>query len=157
MSYNLNINTSAALDTALRIINYEPQFSGVLKSKLLKKGFDIEQINQTLKQLEELGMLDDEKLAKIYAGDLVRVKLYGPMIVRGKLYEKGIERNVAENALRLALEDNGGEIEVCRACLDKKIDVNLDINKKIQRLAAKGFSGRAIRQVLKSASDFFYD
>ena len=114
------------MDTALRIISYEPQFSGVLKNKLLKKGFNIEEINQALQQLKELEMLDDEKLAKIYAGDLMRVKFYGPMIVRGKLYEKGIARDIAENALRKALEDNGGEVELCRKCLEKKIDSKLE-------------------------------
>ena len=114
MSYNLNVKSSPAMDVALRIISYEPQFSGVLKNKLLKKGFNSEQITQALRQLEELEMLDDERLAKIYAGDLMRVKLYGPAIVRGKLYEKGVERNIAENAIKLALEDNGGEVEVCR-------------------------------------------
>lgn len=157
MSYNLNVKSSPAMDVALRIISYEPQFSGVLKNKLLKKGFNLEQVTQALRQLEELEMLDDERLAKIYAGDLMRVKLYGPAIVRGKLYEKGVERNIAENAIKLALEDNGGEVEVCRKCLNKKVDTKLDENKKAQRLAAKGFSANAIRQVLKGTSDFFYD
>ena len=157
MSYNLNVKSSPAMDVALRIISYEPQFSGVLKNKLLKKGFNLEQVTQALQQLEELEMLDDERLAGIYAGDLMRVKLYGPMIVRGKLYEKGVERNIAENAVRRALEDNGGEIEICRACLNKKIDAKLDVNKKIQRLAAKGFSGNTIRQVLNGASEYFFD
>ena len=69
-------------------------------------------------------MLDDERLAKIYAGDLMRVKFYGPKIVRGKLYEKGIARDIAENALRTALEDNGGEVELCRKCLEKKIELH---------------------------------
>lgn len=145
------------MDTALRIISYEPQFSGVLKNKLLKKGFNIEEINQALQQLKELEMLNDERLAKIYAGDLMRVKFYGPMIVRGKLYEKGIARDIAENALRTALEDNGGEVELCRKCLEKKIDSKLEDKTKIQRLATKGFSGNAIRQVLKNTAEYFYD
>lgn len=145
------------MDTALRIISYEPQFSGVLKNKLLKKGFNIEEINQALQQLKELEMLDDERLAKIYAGDLMRVKFYGPMIVCGKLYEKGIARDIAENALRKALEDNGGEVELCRKCLEKKIDSKLGDKTKIQRLATKGFSGNAIRQVLKNTAEYFYD
>ncbi len=157
MSYNLNFKSSPALDCALRIISYEPQFIGVLKNKLLKKGFDIEQINVALQQLKELEMLDDERLAKIYAGDLMRVKLYGPMVVRAKLYEKGVERNIAENAIKAALEDNGGEIELCRKCLNKKIDLQSENKTKIQRLATKGFSGNAIRQVLKNTEEYFYD
>ncbi len=143
------------METALRIINCEPQFSGVLKNKLLKKGFTLEQITSVLEQLKELELLDDSRLARIYAGDLMRIKLYGSMIVRAKLYEKGVERNVAEEAVMRALEDNGGEIELCRKCLEKKIDSQLDTKTKIRRLASKGFSMSAIRNVLKNADEYF--
>ena len=143
------------METALRIINCEPQFSSVLKNKLLKKGFTLEQITSVLEQLKELELLDDSRLARIYAGDLMRIKLYGSMIVRAKLYEKGVERNVAEEAVMRALEDNGGEIELCRKCLEKKIDSQLDTKNKIRRLASKGFSMGAIRNVLKNADEYF--
>lgn len=143
------------METALRIINCEPQFFGVLKNKLLKKGFTLEQITSVLEQLKELELLDDSRLARIYAGDLMRIKLYGSMIVRAKLYEKGVERNVAEEAVMRALEDNGGEVELCRKCLEKKIDSQLDTKTKIRRLASKGFSMSAIRNVLKNADEYF--
>lgn len=143
------------METALRIINCEPQFSSVLKNKLLKKGFTLEQITSVLEQLKELELLDDSRLARIYAGDLMRIKLYGSMIVRAKLYEKGVERNVAEEAVMRALEDNGGEVELCRKCLEKKIDSQLDMKTKIRRLASKGFSMSAIRNVLKNADEYF--
>lgn len=143
------------METALRIINCEPQFSSVLKNKLLKKGFTLEQITSVLEQLKELELLDDSRLARIYAGDLMRIKLYGSMIVRAKLYEKGVERNVAEEAVMRALEDNGGEVELCRKCLEKKIDSQLDTKTKIRRLASKGFSMSAIRNVLKNADEYF--
>lgn len=143
------------METALRIINCEPQFSGVLKNKLLKKGFTLEQITSVLEQLKKLELLDDSRLARIYAGDLMRIKLYGSMIVRAKLYEKGVERNVAEEAVMRALEDNGGEVELCRKCLEKKIDSQLDTKTKIRRLASKGFSMSAIRNVLKNADEYF--
>lgn len=143
------------METALRIINCEPQFSGVLKNKLLKKGFTLEQITSVLEQLKELELLDDSRLARIYAGDLMRIKLYGSMIVRAKLYEKGVERNIAEEAVMRALEDNGGEVELCRKCLEKKIDSQLDTKTKIRRLASKGFSMSAIRNVLKNADEYF--
>ena len=155
MAYDLNMNISAAMDAALRIINCEPQFSGILKNKLLKKGFSIEQTDSVLRQLEKLEMLNDSKLAEMYAGDLMRIKLYGPMIVRAKLYEKGVERNSAEKAVKCALEDNGGETELCKKCLNRKIDSRLDTKTKIQRLASKGFSMSAIRSVMKDADDFF--
>lgn len=143
------------METALRIINCEPQFSSVLKNKLLKKGFTLEQITSVLEQLKELELLDDSRLARIYAGDLMRIKLYGSMIVRAKLYEKGVERNVAEEAVMRALEDNGGEVELCRKCLEKKIDSQLDTKTKIRRLASKGFSMGTIRNVLKNADEYF--
>lgn len=143
------------METALRIINCEPQFSSVLKNKLLKKGFTLEQITSVLEQLKELELLDDSRLARIYAGDLMRIKLYGSMIVRAKLYEKGVERNIAEEAVMRALEDNGGEVELCRKCLEKKIDSQLDTKTKIRRLASKGFSMSAIRNVLKNADEYF--
>lgn len=157
MAYNLNINTSAAMDAALRIINCEPQFSGILRNKLLKKGFSLEQITLVLRQLEELEMLNDSKLARMFAGDLMRIKLYGPMIVRAKLYEKCVERDIAEEAVRCALEENGGEIELCRKCLDRKVASQLDVKTKIRRLASKGFSMSAIRGVLKEADEFFLE
>jgi regulatory protein len=157
MSYNLNMKSSPAMDVAFRIISYEPQFSGVLRNKLLKKGFNLEQVTQALQQLEELEMLDDERLAKIYAGDLMRVKFYGPMVVRAKLYEKGVNKSLAENAVRQALEDNDGEIELCRKCLNKKIDSQADLKTKLRRLATKGFSGSAIRAVLKNTDEYFID
>lgn len=157
MAYNFNINASPILETALRIINCEPQFSGVLKNKLLKKGFGKEQVASVLQQLEELELLDDGRLALIYAGDLMRIKLYGPMIVRTKLYEKGVERRIAESAVLRALEDNGGESELCRKCLERKIDSQSDTKTKIRRLSAKGFSMGAIRSVLNGADEFIFE
>lgn len=157
MAYDFNINTSPILEAALRIINCEPQFSGILKNKLLKKGFSKEQVVFVLQKLEELELLDDDKLAGIYAENLMRIKLYGPMIVRTKLYEKGVERSIAEGAVSSALKENGGESELCRKCLERKIDSRLDTKAKIRRLVTKGFSMSAIRSVLKEADEYLYE
>lgn len=141
-----------ALDAALKITAYAPQFSQVLKNKLKKKGYMDDEIEPVIQTLTNAEIINDEQLALLYAAELVRNKLYGSMMVRAKLYEKGIAKEFIETAVDAAYRENADEYATCLAYLKKtRIDPSeYPYDKLCRKLSTHGFSGGTIRRVVKS-------
>ena len=57
-------------DYALGLLNRQSHSSGGLERKLLRKGYDSADIKTTLKDLAELGFLNDQEYARIYFENL---------------------------------------------------------------------------------------
>lgn len=136
------------LEAAMRILSYSPQFSGVLKRKLLQKKFSISEIEKVIEKLEELELLNDRRLAILYACELVRNKLYGINKIRAKLTEKGVCQENIKEAIQTAFEENGSEMEICRKYQEKKSLKGLSPEKRKQKLMAHGFTGETVQKCL---------
>jgi regulatory protein len=70
-----------------------------MRLKLSRKGFDKNNINQVIHELIEKKYLDDEHFARVYIQDEIRLKKTGPLRIRQKLREKGIDNEIACNVI----------------------------------------------------------
>lgn len=115
-----------------------------LERKLREKGGTEEEIAEAVELLEGMGALNDAD----YAATLARqcaAKGYGPAKIRSKLYEKGVPRELWEEAMR-DLPDDGGQID---AYLRRKLAGTMPDADEKRRLTAsllrKGFSWEDVK------------
>ena len=140
-------------DAAIRIIGRAPQMETVLIRKLIKKQFEKQEILAVVEYLKEERYLDDEHYARIYADELVRVKMAGFRKITQKLMEKGIDNKLAGEIAKEAIEDNGGE-ELIRekyilkhsGFFRRNIELN-NINKMKSRLYNNGFNNFSLKDI----------
>ena len=115
-----------------------------LERKLRERGASPEEIDEAVGLLENMGALNDGDYAAALARQYA-ARGYGPAKIRSKLYEKGVPRDLWEDAMR-DLPDNAGQID---AYLRRKLPgVTLDEREK-RRLTAsllrKGFSWEDVK------------
>jgi regulatory protein len=68
--------------------------------KLYNKGFDKPRINQIIEELEKKKYLDDNHFAQMFIQDEIQLKKTGPLRIRQKLREKGVENEITEELLK---------------------------------------------------------
>lgn len=137
-------------DTALKYLASRARTSGEMRTRLLEKGFEAEEIQQVIKQLEELHYLDDADYCARYF-DYAFGKGKGTLRVKRELEEKGVDREV----IQIALEDyEGAQTELERAKLQaaKIAEGRLPDQKLMgkigRRLTALGYSSDIVYQVI---------
>lgn len=84
-----------AREKALNLISYRDHSKKELQTKI-KRTCSPQAAEQAANRLEELGLINDEQFARRYARQLADIKKMAPRAIMQKLYEKGIERDLAE-------------------------------------------------------------
>ncbi len=150
-------SNNKARDRALQLLGNRVHSRKELVLKLTQKGFGTEQIEETLKYLDEQGYLDDEE----FAVQLVKVRKErnpkGSIFVRRELLQKGVAEEIIEKVIaeHYPLCD---EIEIARKVMEKKIGSDhsrsrQDYFKEHQRLKqfliGRGFQFEVIDEVLE--------
>jgi regulatory protein len=79
-----------------------------LQSRLLRAGFEAEEIEQVLEELESVGLVDDSQFAAQLVRDQAGRRLSGSRAIRSALWRSGVAPELAEAA---AAEAEGGEEE----------------------------------------------
>jgi len=100
-----NLQAKKPLNYALRLLKYRVRFEDELRERLKKQGFADEEVESTITTLKKQGYLDDEKAAYLFALDEMRLKLFGPRVVRMKLKSLGVDEEIIERAIEKALEE----------------------------------------------------
>ncbi len=120
-----------------------------LYGKIVAGGISGTAAARAVARLKELGLVDDEKLARRLAEQMS----YSNISKResyAKLYNKGIPASV----IKLVLEDTEfDELSQILAIIDKKYRAKMDTKENIQKVYAalirKGFSYSAVRDAIK--------
>ena len=97
-------------ERALRLLSVRPRSRRELQGRLLRAGFDPEEVQGELERLESVGLIDDEQFAREYAEQQLGNRLAGRRAVRSALAAKGVDRGSVE----LVLAEAGGD-ETLRA------------------------------------------
>lgn len=118
-------------DKALKIINYKSYTCDQVKSKLLNHGYKVDNIDIIINELVKSNILDDERYYEEYV-DFKINQGYGPLYIKNKLYELGIDKDVYID------KDIQYEILINKI---NKLKINKDIN-----LIKKGFRNKMIQQ-----------
>lgn len=137
---------------ALKLLQYRPRSLKEMQWRLSKKGFDEDEINNTIRFLEDTGLIEDRLLASGLMRDAVERRYLGKKGVETLLYQRGIEKELINETLSSHTEDM--EMEAVKRLIKKKLRTlknhPQDTIKRrlIGMLRRRGFSGDVINRAL---------
>lgn len=123
-------NERRAKEKALWLISYRSHSKKELFDKL-KRSFDEASAQKAVDRMEELGLINDEEFAKLYARKLVNGKKMSVKAAEYELYRKGIDKITAEQVL--------GELEY-----DPQTQIIEFITKKYKNIQDEKIKRRAV-------------
>lgn len=95
-----------ALDRAVHYLSYRPRTCREVRLHLGKHGLS-PQADAAIERCIELGYLDDPAYARAFVRERVRLKPRGRPRLISELLSRGLDRHTAEQAVELALEEEG--------------------------------------------------
>ena len=141
-------------NAAVRLLGSRDHSVFELKRKLLKREHGDDAIQGALDELLELNYVNDRRYAGLYAEQRLE-RGYGPLSVRSKLRDRGIDSHLIEAALA---EQTMSWVELAQLSLQKKFGPDVIASReardesRISRfLAARGFSGSDALKALQAA------
>ena len=142
-------NERRAKEKALWLISYRSHSKKELFDKL-KRSFDEASAQKAVDRMEELGLINDEEFAKLYARKLVNGKKMSVKAAEFELYRKGIDKITAEQVLGELEYDP--QTQIIEFITKKYKNIN---DEKIKRRAVaglqrRGYSWEEIKQAIES-------
>lgn len=113
------LTTEQTKEKALNLLEYRAHSRRELFDKL-KIFARVETVNEVLDMLEDAGLIDDRAYAFQYAHDLMEMKLFGDHRLKMELYRKGIDEDLAEEAIFAAENEVGSPEERLERLLEIK-------------------------------------
>jgi len=123
---------------ALRLLSLKSYSTCELRKKLIRRGFDPQEIEPVLEKYQRLGFLNDKDLAERRLETFKR-KGYGPHRVAGKFKQQG---------LKASSYTSDEQKEAILRLLKTPIFVRKDRNKQIAALQRRGFDLEVIFEVM---------
>ncbi|NQU99770.1 MAG: RecX family transcriptional regulator [Parcubacteria group bacterium] len=125
-----------------------------IKNKLVKKEYEEEIINETIKFFIEHKLLSDEEYAKLFLENQIKYRPTGRIMCRNKMIKKGLDRDLVERTLSEDFSQSEEEGLAYKLAKSKEIFFRNKTKKekfaKIgQYLNRKGFSENIIWQTLE--------
>ena len=145
-------------ETALKIIERSYKTKKEMTKRLIEKGYALEEINETLKFLEEYNFINDESYAKAFIND--RTKTQGKQKIKYALKNKGVSDEIIEEELsKLDMEKEKENANILALkkynVLIKRENDKYKLKEKIIRfLISRGYNYEvakdAVNEILKS-------
>lgn len=89
-----------ALDLAYRYLSRRERSEAELRAHLSRRGVDKNEVEYAVATLKEQGYLDDARFARLFVEDKRALAQWGSNRIRRSLVARGIDREVADEALR---------------------------------------------------------
>jgi regulatory protein len=89
-------------ERALGLLAVRPRSRRELRSRLLRAGFDPDEVDGELERLEAVGLVDDEEYARRVAEHEITVRLSGRRAIVSRLAARGVDRETIDRALEEA-------------------------------------------------------
>jgi regulatory protein len=99
-----------ARDRALNLLSFRDRSRRELEQRLLRAGFEPEDVAAAIEGLERVGLVDDERFARAVVEQEAGRRLAGRRAVASALAAKGVDREVVRSVLA-DLDDPGAERE----------------------------------------------
>lgn len=146
-------NTKKAYDMTLNYLKYRMRSQKEIEEYLIRKGFDLDTIEEVLEKLGKYDFVNDELFAEAMTRDLLSTKLVGRRYIVHKLRQKGIDEGIIDSAVA-QIDD---EAEFQRACQLAEEQFNrcreapsIKDEQRIARLMARrGFEWYMINRILR--------
>jgi len=142
-----------AKDQALRYLEIRPHSRKELFRKLRKKGYLSRISEQALDELQAVDLINDESFARLFIQNELKFRPCGKMLLKQKLFEKGIPPEIFEPLLDEAFRKDT-EIQIAHRVLEKYLRINRHLPKNklrekcVRHLQSKGFPWEIIQQIL---------
>ena len=111
-----------AFNSAIRSLKLRDHSEKEIKDKLRQKEFNNSVIEKAIAKLYKLDFLNDERFARIWVSDRIKLKPKGKKALEIELKQKGVHSNIIEKVLEKSFGENG-ELELAKkvfAKADKK-------------------------------------
>lgn len=148
--------SEAIHQAALDLLTRREHSRRELGRKLRRKGFEREAIESVLARLETVGLVSDTRYARLFVSDKLAVNPQGRHRLLRGLRAKGVEPELASNAVDQVFEERGlTERELATSVARKRLAVSSSLDPLVVRrrlagyLARRGFSGATIAEVLR--------
>ena len=143
-----------AYNKGLDLLSRRPHGTKELIKKLCEKGHEKESAEKACDRLFELGLLNDEEFARILANELYERKGYGVKRIKQELAFRGIDREIAENAIEsLDFDTQTRIILVIEKKYISKINDEKGRKRAIDGLLRLGYSYSDIKSALNSIEE----
>ena len=147
-----------AYNKGLDLLSRRPHGTKELIKKLCEKGHEKESAQKACDRLLELGLLNDEEFARILANELYERKGYGIKRIKQELIFRGLDREIAENAIEsLDIDAQTRIILVIKKKYLNKINDEKGRKRAIDGLLRLGYSYSDIKSALNSIEEFDED
>jgi len=142
-------------DAALKFLSYRMRSEKEVRDKLKKKEFANDLIDEVIKDLKRINLLDDSNFASAFVRDKISNKPQGKILLKQELWEKGIKEETIEKVLKEYFEDEDEELNLAKNLLEKRkkryenLDKNIAKRRMMSFLLRRGFSYEIVKQALK--------
>lgn len=149
-----------AFNSALNSLDYRDHSEREIRTKLLRK-YDADCVEEAVRKLVELDLVNDERYAENYARELYEHKKFGKMRIKSELRAKGITADIANEAVdALFEEEEPDNIQRIVDIIGKRYynRMNDDVGRKkvFAALQRMGYSFSDIREAMSEFSDDEY-
>jgi regulatory protein len=126
-----------------------------LQRRLLRAGYEAEEIEVALEDLERVGLVDDERFAREVAAHQIDRRLAGRRAALATLRKHGVARDLAERVMEEAdpgdEEDRALEVARVRASRLSALEPATAFRRLLGFLERRGYAGEAARNAAKKA------
>ena len=146
------------MQRAVKLLAAKARSVEELRERLLEKGWTNEEIvGAVLEKLKEYGYLNDERFAFGYASFQVRQKPVGRQRLQRALSLKKVDRETAEEAIKLVFEETPEEDLIDRAIAKRvrlrgRPETRAETKSLLDHLLRQGFSYELVMRKVRSAS-----
>lgn len=112
---------SKAKNCALRLLSYRARSEYEIRNRLDQKGYEREIIEETVRFLKKNNYIDDYAFAKALVNDELNLKQSGEGLIRQKLFQKGISKEIIQKVLDEILDEEKS-LAACINLAEKKLN-----------------------------------
>jgi len=141
-----------SLKAAQHFLSYRARSESETRERLFKRGFEAPEIESTLRQLKQAGLLDDSAFARAWKEDRDSFKPRSRKELRFELKRKGIEAEVIDQVVEeIDEKGNAWRLASQKARKIPALDYQVFSWKLGGYLKSKGFDFAVIHEVVKKA------
>jgi regulatory protein len=139
-------------NSALNLLSFRMRSLSELKQRLLKKGYDVQDIEPLLEEFDAKNILNDSEFALAFSRDKIRSKGIGPSILRVELSNHHLPQNLVEDTVNRMYTEFPIDTLLGNHLKKKKICRNSQLQEReksriVNFLKRKGFSWDDISRV----------
>jgi len=138
-----------ALRDALRLLNQRLRSTAEVRERLLRRGYDEEQVEGVLSRLTELGLLDDRAFARAWVENRQVFRPRGRPALAAELRKKGLSPEIIAEVLEASPPEDEAALALARrrAPALRGLERPTFLRRLHAFLARRGFSPEVVRRV----------